>query len=164
MPNSPDLKVTKSVEYDGITLQRSLGGADYVQINHLGCPDWLNGEPFSLSSSSHKGRVGKNGRRRWKMKFSYISNDKLFYDITESNIAGQMEYNDNGEPIGFTATNEIQQIWDLTLGGALPFIFCPDKDAANKEFCVCRLDQDTISAKQVAHNTWSISMNVYEVW
>ena len=49
MPNAPDLNLTKSIEYEGVDIKRSLGGADYVQINHTGTPDWRNGEPITLS-------------------------------------------------------------------------------------------------------------------
>ena len=98
------------------------------------------------------------------MKFSYISNDDLFYNINSSNIAGEEIVNQNGDVIGFNSTSEIQQLWDLTLGGALPFVFTPDKDADEPELCVCRLDQASLSATQVAYNTWNITMNIYESW
>ena len=165
MPNSPDLQVKKSVEYDGIKIQRSLGGADYVQINNSGQPDWANGQPWTLSDAQtfKRGRIGKNGRRSWDMKFSYISNDNLFYDHTETNVSGVGTYSD-GVLTDFTSTSEIQQLYDLTLGGALSFIFTPDKDATNKEYAVCRLDQDSLVATQVAHQTWDVSMRVVEVW
>ena len=48
--------------------------------------------------------------------------------------------------------------------GAFSFIFTPDKDATNPEFAQCRLDQNSLSATQVAYQTWNISMNIVEVW
>jgi len=159
MPNSPDLNVKKTVEYDGVNIKRSLGGSDLVQINHQGQPDWLVGEPWALKDYASNGRVGRNGRRSWDLSFSYISNDDLFYDLSQ-NPVGTTQRSDNY----IDATNEIQLIWDLSLGGALSFIFCPDKDADNPEFAVCRLDQDSLVSTQVAYQTWNISMRVVEVW
>ena len=71
-PNSPDLRVRKSIQYDGYTKIRTMGGSDYVNIDNQGCPDWLVGEPFTLKKETTKGRIGKNGRRKWDLKFSYI--------------------------------------------------------------------------------------------
>ena len=160
MPNAPDLDVTKSVEYDGIKTQRSLGGSDYVQINNLGCPDWVNGQPWSLTQSVSKGRIGKNGRRAWSMSFSYLSADDLFFDPTKQSSFG--EQNNAENPTEFYATNEVQQIFDLTLGGALSFIFQPDKNT--EEYAICRLDQNSFSTTQVAHNVYNVSMNIVETW
>ena len=52
----------------------------------------------------------------------------------------------------------------LTKNGALPFIFSPDSKADNLEFAICMLDQDSISFKQIAYQTWNVSMSVREVW
>ena len=65
-------------------------------------------------------------------------------------------------PTEFYATNEVQQIFDLTLGGALSFIFQPDKNT--EEYAICRLDQNEFSTRQVAHNVYSVSMNIIETW
>ena len=166
MPKSPDLSLTKTVSYEGVKSERSLGGADYTQVDYLGTPDWLSGEPWTLTNQipeQRAARIGKNGRRSWKMSFSYLSNDDVFYDHTQPNVLGTTTWA-QGYQTGFAGTNEIQQLWDLTLGGAIPFIFSPDKDASNPEYAICRLDQSSISAKQVAFQTWNISMRIEEVW
>ena len=171
MPNSPDLNVKKTVEYDGVKIKRSLGGSDYVQVDHQGCPDWVSGDPWDLrewqqhSNKKRGQKIGKNGRRSWDLNFSYISNDNLFYDLKQSPVGTKLVNDTYVEE-----TNEIQLIWDLTLGGALSFIFTPDKDKTDSngslspEFAVCRLDQDSLVATQVAYQTWNISMRVVEVW
>ena len=51
LPHSPDLKVKKSVIYDGYKIKRSLDGSDYVQIDNQGQPSWLVGEPWTLSDA-----------------------------------------------------------------------------------------------------------------
>ena len=165
MPNSPDLKVKKSIIYDGGKIQRSLGGSDFIQVDYQGQPDWLVGEPWSLKDYPSGDRFGKNGRRSWDLEFSYLSNDDLFYNLEERVVGGSATLSDSdGIEVDFNSTSEIQQIWDLTLGGALSFLFTPDKDAANPEYAICRLDQSSLSAKQTALGVWDVKIRVVEVW
>ena len=165
MPNSPDLQITKSIEYDGTKTVTSLGGSSFSETRHHGQPDWLVGEPWTLKDYESSGRVGRNGRRSWDLNFSYISNDDLFYDLSERVVGGTSDINSSDSTEGdFNSTDEIQQIWDLTLGGALSFLFTPDKDATNPEFAVCRLDQESLSVTQIANGVWNIKMRVVEVW
>ena len=57
------------------------------------------------------------------------------------------------------------QFMQKTLGGSLRFIFQPDKtDFSPDGFAICVLDQDSISFKQVAHNTYNVSLKILEVW
>ena len=171
MPNSPDLSIKKSIEYEGVETQRTLGGSDVIQINNYGSPDWISGEPFALvHPDESNSRVARHGRRTWQLKFSYISNDDLFFDSNRLNSFGGLDYAQGSENNIVSAGSEIQQIFDLTMSGGFSFIFCPDKDATdsegfrNPEFAQCRLDQSSLSATQVAYQTWNISMNIIEVW
>lgn len=165
MPQSPDLNITKSISYDGYKINQSLGGSDYVQINNFGSPDWLNGEPFSLSHKDETpSRTGRHGRRMWKLSYSYIDADKVFYDTNRLNTFGDLVSAEGSETNELSAGSEIQQIYDLTLGGALSFIFCPDPSVDNPEIAQCRILQNSLSANQVAYNTWNISMDIIEVW
>ena len=115
-------------------------------------------------------RVGKHGRRSWQLKFSYISNDNLFFDTNRLNSFGDLDSAQGSLNNYVSAGSEIQQIFDLTMCGAFSFIFCPDKDSTdadgnpNPEFAQCRLDQSSLSATQIAYQTWNISMNIVEVW
>ena len=52
----------------------------------------------------------------------------------------------------------------LTFNGALPFLFNPDSSAEDKEFAICKIDQSSISYKQVAFRTWNVSFVIREVW
>ena len=63
-----------------------------------------------------------------------------------------------------------------TMGGALPFIFQPNKDAtydwsadsgqvtAIPEFAICRFDMDTFSREQVANSVYNIKVKIKESW
>jgi hypothetical protein len=67
----------------------------------------------------------------------------------------------------------------LTLNGNLRFWFCPNSAGSNTldenqsqiqegekdlEFALCQIDQDSLTFTQVAPQTWSVSMNIREVW
>ena len=64
----------------------------------------------------------------------------------------------------------MQEIWDLTLGGALAFVFCPDSTKTDEdlEFAICKLDTDTFTADQVSYNSsgivWNVRIKIIEVW
>ena len=165
MPKSPNLEIQKSIEYEGVNMQRTLGGSDVVQINNFGPPDWISGEPFVLAHPDESNsRVARHGRRSWQLSFSYMSNDDLFLDPNRLNSFGGLDYAQGSLENIVSPGSEVQQIFDLTMCGGFAFIFCPDKDATNPEFVQCRLDQASLSATQVAYQTWDISMNVVEVW
>jgi len=172
MPHSADLSVKKSYDFDGVKISRSLSGADYVQIDNSGPPDWVSGQPWSRGHNLNpkSTRIGKNGRRVWDVSFSYISAENLLFenagDVNDVSSFGTTGYDSSGYEDEFNPKDEIQQVWDLTLGGALSFIFCPDTSlaATDLEFATCRFAQDTFTATQVAHNTWNISFKVEECW
>ena len=160
MPQSPELKVVKTVDYDGITSKRSLGGSDYVQINNSGCPDWVNGQSWNVDDANDNIRIGKNGRRKWSLQFAHVAGNSVFYDATKSNSFGDVDNID--EPLDFFAGDEIQQVFDLLLGNAFKFIFQPNKNV--EEYAICRLDQKSFSATQVAPSVYSFNMNIVESW
>ena len=55
-------------------------------------------------------------------------------------------------------------VWNCTLGGTLPFIFQPDKTNNNPDqFSICTFRGNSLSVKQVAHNTYSLSVTIDEV-
>ena len=96
MPVNPDLDLSMSIEYDGFTNIKTLSGHTITQANYQGSPWWYdkNGnkvEPWSVGQST--GISKRNGRRVWKLKFSYMSNRDLF----ASNY-GSSTYAEHGDP------------------------------------------------------------------
>ena len=104
------------------------------------------------------------GLLAFQLTFSNISNDYVFLYTNRLNSFGDLDSVQGSLNNYVSAGSEIQQIFDLTMCGAFSFIFCPDKDATNPEFAQCRLDQSSLSATQIAYQTWNISMNIVEVW
>jgi len=65
----------------------------------------------------------------------------------------------------FTDDSFMAQVWNKTLGGALPFIFQPDSNNDNPDqFCIAKFDMDSLNIKQVAFKTYSFGIKIIEVW
>ena len=182
MPNSADLDITMQVEFDGYDETETLGGSTLINIRQTGSPIWSNdgkyNSPFSVgdfSDNQYLGGAKRNGRRSWSLKFSYIADTDLFSSNYTANnyIETTSDYNDadkntDGDSFEynmFTDDSFVAQVWNKTLGGALPFIFQPDSNNDNPDqFCIAKFDMDTLSVKQVAFKTYNISVKIREVW
>ena len=137
-----------------------------------------------------KSGLGRKGLRSWNLTFSYISEDDMWMAYEGSSVAPfrpQEPFNvytesdvpqddgtyissfDNGHPDEsdtnpMLSDNSFNFVWNCTLGGTLPFIFQPDKDNNNPDqFSICTFRQNTLSVKQVAYNTYTLSVTIDEV-
>ena len=88
MPTSPDLDLSMEIEFDGVNNIKTLNGSTITQANYQGSPWWYDKdgnkvEPWSVGEST--GTSKRNGRRVWKLKFSYMSDKDLFASNYGSN-------------------------------------------------------------------------------
>jgi hypothetical protein len=166
MPFSPDLRLRKSVTYDGVNVERGVSGSDVVYIDNHGLPNFIQGSAWkNLDYSMPHGNsiaLGEGGRRKWDLKFSYITPNKLFTKQSHDKPEGFLD--NAGNWISFSAEGDIERLYNYTLGGALPFLFCPDPSQNNAEYAMCRFATDGFTASQVAHNVFDISMSIEEIW
>ena len=164
MPHSPDLQLTMTREFDGISQTTTKGGALLSNINYAHSAQWLR-EPWGLNSAdSLKDSFDRRpGRRVWNLKFSYIDHSDIMPDnemFNNEEIHDTTDYERMHQDDTF-----FSQFMRLTLGGNLKFIFQPDKDNNKPDgFAICILDQKGISIKQVAHQVYDISLKIMEVW
>ena len=181
MPHSPDLDLTLTREYGGSTKQFTKGGALLTNYNYTQPPTWGDSEAWgTYLDTPRKVQQRRAGRRRWDLKFSYIASSDLMADIEtlDNDVLQDIgilpfiyhEFTSGSSEI-FNETNFTKdesfftQFMQKTLGGSLRFIFQPDKtDFSPDGFAICVLDQDSISFKQVAHNTYNVSLKILEVW
>ena len=125
----------------------------------------------------------RNGRKSWSLKFSYLSDSDLFSSnlksssYTEHPNDSTYETSDldgldaDGNPIstsylGYNIETDdsfYAQVWNKTLGGALPFIFQPNSQNKD-EFYICKFDQDSLRIRQSAHKVYDISVKIVESW
>ena len=166
--HSPDLSVKLIKSYEGANIQTTVGGSTITNFNHLGQPHWGDLPAWTLEKQEgHDYKIGaERGRRTWQVTLSYMSDSDVFSTSTNENkffTWNNPEETTDGS-LEYTFDSSMASFFNLTHNGNLRFIFCPDKDADNKEFALCVIDQDSLTYTQVAHRTWSVSMNIMEVW
>ena len=165
MPHSPDLDLTMTREFGGAKKQFTKGGALLTNYNYTQPPTWGDGEAWGLYTDAPTNLGARRaGRRTWDLKFSYLSASDIMADIEMLNLH-PIDENEHDYQPSLTDTNFFSQFMQKTLGGSLRFIFQPDGSDNNPDgFAICVLDQDSISIKQVAHNTYNISLRIMEAW
>ena len=84
--------------------------------------------------------VKNTHRRSWKVSLSFMTYDNLFHKSSNPNkfFTWTDPDNEDGTP-EYVFDDSMASFFKLTFNGGLPFIFCPDKDADNPEFAICRL-------------------------
>ena len=147
-PHSPNLDIRKSLIYDGINRQDSVGGSTYSNASFIASPDWVK-PPFTTSSNP----LRKTGRILYDLNFSYINDTDLFPEKLFN--AGDLA----------TSNNIMTNLYQRTLSGHHPFLFQPDKDTATKDdsFLWCRINSE-FEATQVSNNVWNTKLSLRETW
>ena len=192
MPNTSDLSLSMTREFDGIDSTMTKSGSSITNIRYDGPPPWRDNlgawELHNTGSVEYKKWLFRDkvtrGRRVWDLKFSYLSSDDLF-SPTElyTGQSGSVQADDDGDnntanyPDGdfqtstsfrdnFNESNSFMSVvMARTMGGNLPFIFQPDSNNNSADqFAICKVDQKSIKFDQVAHNVYDISLKIREVW
>ena len=186
MPHSPDLKLNMEIEMDGTDTITTSSGASISNIKYTGNPLWNNGDnftnPFEVYSSTLDVRstgARRNGRKSWSLKFSYIADTDLFSSNPKASSYTEHpndstysdgDLNPSGGGSNATLAYNIDtddsfyaQVWNKTLGGALPFIFQPDSNFYD-DFYICKFDQDSLKISQSAFKVYDIAVKIIEVW
>ena len=127
--------------------------------------DLGNLEDHKIDRSSRvKSGLGRKGLRSWNLTFSYISEDNMWMDNELSNIIKEgstVNYQNLSNPM--LTDDSFNFVWNCTLGGTLPFIFQPDNTNSHPDqFSICNFRQNTLSVKQVAFNTYTLSITIDE--
>ena len=150
MPHAPDLSVKRSIAFDSVSVQESVGGQRYSNMASHGRQATLTTRSPFVTGSYQQNIYG--GRLSFDMSFSYLASTDVMPD----------EYGS----IQDTDDAVIEDVWNKTNGPHLPFIFSVDKDSAGanaeSEMIFARFGQNNIDMSQVALDTWNISMRIEE--
>jgi|21_taG_2_1085346.scaffolds.fasta_scaffold26348_3 hypothetical protein len=148
MPHSPDLSVKRSIDFDGVKVQESLGGQRFSTMTQHGRQNITstNKSPFHTYYNSF-GAYG--GRMSYDMKFSYLNST----DIMPNNYN---EFQPNDEAI-------MEDLWNKTNGRHTPFIFTQDGTSTSySDYLFARFGQDKLDMTQVAPDVFNVAMRIEE--
>ena len=124
----------------------------------------VSGNEFAFSQRAKSG-LGRKGLRSWNLTFSYISESDMWMENEVSNTLTSDDVTPNDDiPNPMLSDDSFNFVWNCTLGGTLPFIFQPDNTNNNADqFSICTFRQNTLNVKQVAFNTYTLSVTIDEV-
>ena len=170
MQHSPDLELTLSYSNESIKTQTTLGGNTLTSAGWSHQPQWIRGA-WSKGIDTNVYPSHYPGRRNWKLKFSYLSDNDtdnpLFPQYYNETDIGNTPNTNWGifEKIGedyHIKKDFISRLYAGTNSFQLPFIFQPDSNS--EEYAICRVNRNTMSFKQVANNVYDISLDITETW
>ena len=150
MPHAPDMSVKRSIMFDQVKIQESVGGQRYSNMtSHGRTASTTSKSPFTTTTVAQQ---VFGGRIAYDMSFSFLKSTDLMPD-----------YYDTYNP---TDDSTVEDIWNITNGPHLPFIFSIDKDSegdnAESEHIFARFAQNNLDMSQVALDTFNISMRIEE--
>lgn len=180
MPHSPEFSLKMSHDYKGSKKSRGVRGGDYSNSNWGSPPKWGNLSSWEMPSPHGAWFDGMldftwkySGRRVWNLEFNQIQD----VDIEPFNLSGI-----GPDYAGGHSSNWLQNVMRMTMGGALPFIFCPDPqvkwfdgnasqlDPASSvpprgpQFAICRFDMKSFEKEQVANGVYNFKIKIKETW
>tara|TARA_Y100000310_G_scaffold41207_1_gene38642 strand:- start:981 stop:2003 length:1023 start_codon:yes stop_codon:yes gene_type:complete len=191
MPQSPNLSLSLSYEYDGIKKITTKGGSDLVHNRYAQAPLWGNLGAWELDNDyfpdlPYPQSLRKSGRRSWDLKFSYMDDGDLWgSNQSLSNLDLSSVFNLSADEINLYDNNDVSsggnfafniltddnffsQVWNKTNSGTLPFIFQPDGGVNGNnnpdQFAICKFKNNSLKATQSAFNVYDISLSIEEVW
>ena len=147
-PNSPDINIKKSFNYDGLKINESLGGQKYAHATYLSNADWDSTNAWGFYTEP----TLKSGRKKLNMSFSFLSDSNVFSSDYYKSINSQQD-----DAI-------VPKLLYLTNGGMFPFLLQYDKDSQpniHDGFLWCRLDNEP-SFEQVAYNQYNTQLSFVE--
>ena len=155
---SMDLSFSTDIEYDGTTIQRSLGGNMYANTTHLGNPVWDHTLPWHVASGPDQ------DDNVFKQRYGRIKHSMSFSHIVDTDIWPEdMGNSDNSK--FYDTTNLHNSFYQKTLGQRNPFLFSINKDSTdNGDYGLFRVDNDTFSSSHTIHKVWSTKMDLIEHW
>ena len=152
MPHSPDLSVKRSIMFDQVKLQESVGGQRYSNMtSHGRHSSSTSRSPFSTANTGYS---TNGGRLAYDLNFSFLNSTDVMPDEYDT-------WNVSDDSV-------VEDVWNHTNGPHLPFIFSIDNstgeegDNAETQHMFARFGQQSLDMTQVANDIWNISMRIEE--
>ena len=150
MPHALDINLTRSIDYDHVNVQESLGGQRYATSTSLGRTVTATSKSsFQLGTYD---QLKYGGRQVYNLNFSYL-------DATDVLPNEYNTYQNGNDSV-------ISDVWNLVDGPSRPFIFSIDNTStganAESEHIFARFDQSSLSMVQNSVSTYNISLKISE--
>ena len=160
-PHTPDLSLTLSYDYSGVTHQTTKGGASLSNSFYNKPPKWGNLGAWELGGDPNH---AKSGRRIWDLSFSYFSDSSIFPDN-----AGLANEDPNSTSLTLLEANTFQRCIHLLNGGQNSFIFQPDNTVDGTspkpdQLAICKFDMNKFSFQQTLPKLYSVKCRIVESW
>lgn len=145
-----DINLTRSIDFDGVNVQESIGGQRFsLMAQHGRQASSTSKSPFVTTSSSQQ---VFGGRMMYDMTMSHVAHDDIM----------PTQYN-TFDPTGDSFVNDV---WNITNGPHLPFIFSIDNthtgSNAESSHIFARFGQSALKMNQVASNTFNFKLRIEE--
>ena len=154
---SVNMDITTSVDYEGVKLQKSLGGNLYSTMTSMGAPTWDSSNPFNTTTTGEQSYTFKrrHGRVRHSMTMSHIADTTLWASAMQGVEASKF----------IDAETLHSNFYNKVMGQHLPFLFTIDSTSTEEgDYGMFRLDDSTLSAQQTLHRMWTVKMDLVEDW
>jgi len=154
----PQQGITTTIDYDGTTLQQSVGGSTYANSTHFGQPKWNTTTPWNLNASSTQHTYSfqrRYGRINHSMQFSHLTDTDVFAPNQHGTTASDW----------FDSDNLHASFYQRILGQHLPFLFTIDNSSTTEgDYGLFRLANSGFTSTQVAHRVWDVALDITETW
>jgi hypothetical protein len=154
----PQQGITTTVDYDGTSLQQSVGGSTYANSTHFGQPTWAATTPWALHTSTTQYAQSfhrRYGRLNHSMQFSHLTDTDVFAPNQHGTTASDW----------FDSDNLHASFYQRILGQHLPFLFTIDGSSTTEgDYGLFRLANSGFTSTQVAHRVWDVALDITETW
>ena len=154
----PQQGITTTVDYDGTSLQQSIGGSTYANSTHFGQPTWAATTPWNIKDSATQYTYSfqrRYGRLNHSMQFSHLTDTDVFAPNQHGTTASDW----------FDSDNLHASFYQRILGQHLPFLFTIDGTSTTEgDYGLFRLANSGFTSTQVAHRVWDVALDITETW
>tara|TARA_R100000808_G_scaffold2941_2_gene10961 strand:- start:2209 stop:3282 length:1074 start_codon:yes stop_codon:yes gene_type:complete len=155
MPTSPDLSIKRTVVYDGINIQKSIGGQKFASATSFG-PTITTPNIYQVSRSPFNTGDYDNymigGRQVFDLNFSYVNSSDLIPT--------------NKQTLNYTEDSVLGDVWNVTNGPMRPFIFGVDStitgNTAESSYLYARFGMNSLQLNQVASDVYNVNLKIEE--
>lgn len=142
---SVDMNITTSIDYEGVKLQRSLGGNVYSSMTSMGAPTWDSTNPFNTATTANEQTYTfkrRHGRVRHSMTMSHITDTTLWASAMQGVQASKF----------YDAETLHSNFYNKVMGQHLPFLFTIDSTSTEEGTTVC----SDLTTPRLVHSKHSI--------